>query len=129
MSDLLEKLRAVEKRLARFEGSVPGATVIDRVLGPCEVVIEGRSTLMFGSNNYLGLTLHPEVIEAARSAVGVYGAGTTGSRRRDDRLAVGERTARHPRAARARFRGLVRQAARDRVQHRLSGESEHDRVL
>ncbi|HEY6210816.1 MAG TPA: pyridoxal phosphate-dependent aminotransferase family protein [Vicinamibacterales bacterium] len=90
MSDLLEKLRAVEKRLARFEGSVPGATVIDRVLGPCEVVIEGRSTLMFGSNNYLGLTLHPEVIEAARSAVGVYGAGTTGSRSANGTLAIHE---------------------------------------
>src|SRR4051812_41506082 len=26
--------------------------------------IEGRETLMFGSNNYLGLTRHPEVIRA-----------------------------------------------------------------
>src|SRR5439155_18742861 len=54
--DLLEKLRAIERRLEAYsDGSlVPGQTVIERVLGPCEVVVQGRPTLMFGSNNYLG---------------------------------------------------------------------------
>jgi hypothetical protein len=79
--DLLEKLRAIETRRAKFEpGPAPGATVIERVLGPCEVVVNGRPTLMFGSNNYLGLTLHPDVVAAARDAVALYGTGTTGSR-------------------------------------------------
>jgi 8-amino-7-oxononanoate synthase len=88
--DLLDKLRAVEKRRARFaDGAAkPGETVIDRVLGPCEVVIQGRPTLMFGSNNYLGLTLHPEVVEAARQAVVEYGTGTTGSRTANGTLAL-----------------------------------------
>jgi len=51
--DLLDKLRAIQKRRAAFaaEAEVPGETIIERVLGPCEVVIEGRPTLMFGSNN------------------------------------------------------------------------------
>src|SRR5947207_11579243 len=90
--DLLDKLRAVEKRAARFaDGSaMPGLTVIDRVIGPCEVVVRGRSTLMFGSNNYLGLTVHPEVIDAARRAIDAYGTGTTGSRTANGTLSIHE---------------------------------------
>jgi 8-amino-7-oxononanoate synthase len=90
--DLLDKLRAVEKRLAMFADgtAMPGQTVIERVLGPGEVVISGRPTLMFGSNNYLGLTQHPDVTDAARRAVLEYGTGTTGSRTANGTLAIHE---------------------------------------
>ena len=44
------------------------------------VVIEGKERIMMGSNNYLGLTHHPEVLAAARSALERYGSGCTGSR-------------------------------------------------
>ncbi len=44
------------------------------------VVIEGKERIMMGSNNYLGLTHHPEVLTAARSALERYGSGCTGSR-------------------------------------------------
>ncbi|HLB54172.1 MAG TPA: pyridoxal phosphate-dependent aminotransferase family protein, partial [Gemmatimonadales bacterium] len=44
------------------------------------VVIEGQRRIMLGSNNYLGLTHHPKVIEAARNALEQYGSGCTGSR-------------------------------------------------
>ena len=44
------------------------------------VVMEGKRRLMLGSNNYLGLTHHPEVLEAAATALRRYGSGCTGSR-------------------------------------------------
>ena len=44
------------------------------------VDIEGKERIMMGSNNYLGLTHHPEVLGAARSALERYGSGCTGSR-------------------------------------------------
>ncbi len=45
-----------------------------------EVKINGKNVLMFGSNNYLGLTSHPKTKEAAIEAVKKYGSGTAGSR-------------------------------------------------
>ena len=45
-----------------------------------EVIIGGKSVLMFGSNSYLGLTNHPKLKEAAKRAVEQYGTGCAGSR-------------------------------------------------
>lgn len=42
--------------------------------------VEGRQVVMLGSNNYLGLTHHPEVLKAAHEALDRYGTGCTGSR-------------------------------------------------
>ena len=44
------------------------------------VTIEGKERLMMGSNNYLGLTHHPKVLAAARTALDRFGSGCTGSR-------------------------------------------------
>ncbi len=44
------------------------------------VQMEGRETIMIGSNNYLGLTSHPEVIKAGVEAIEKYGSGNSGSR-------------------------------------------------
>ena len=44
------------------------------------VVIDGQRKIMMGSNNYLGLTHHPKVLEAAKAALERYGSGCTGSR-------------------------------------------------
>jgi 8-amino-7-oxononanoate synthase len=42
--------------------------------------MEGRETIMLGSNNYLGLTTDERVKQAAREALEAYGTGVTGSR-------------------------------------------------
>ena len=44
------------------------------------VTIEGRRTIMLGSNNYMGLTCDPRVMEAAIEAVRKFGSGCSGSR-------------------------------------------------
>lgn len=45
-----------------------------------EVIVNGKKTLMFGSNNYLGLSGHPEIKKASILAIEKYGAGCVGSR-------------------------------------------------
>ena len=45
-----------------------------------EVMMEGKRRIMLGSNNYLGLTTHPEVIEAGIKSYEQYGSGCSGSR-------------------------------------------------
>jgi 8-amino-7-oxononanoate synthase len=45
-----------------------------------EVVYNGKRMIMCGSNNYLGLTTHPKVKEAAIKAVERFGTSCTGSR-------------------------------------------------
>ncbi len=44
------------------------------------VLVDGREMIMIGSNNYMGLTGHPKVVEAAIEATKKYGSGCTGSR-------------------------------------------------
>ncbi|MGD2154449.1 MAG: aminotransferase class I/II-fold pyridoxal phosphate-dependent enzyme [Gemmatimonadales bacterium] len=45
-----------------------------------EAFVGGERKIMIGSNNYLGLTHHPSVVEAAQAAIRRYGSGCTGSR-------------------------------------------------
>ena len=45
-----------------------------------EVMMEGKRRIMLGSNNYLGLTTHPDVIRAGLEAIEQYGSGCSGSR-------------------------------------------------
>jgi 8-amino-7-oxononanoate synthase len=60
-------------------GLYPYFRPIEENEGPV-VQIEGRKVIMAGSNNYLGLTAHPKVKEAAIRAVEKYGTGCSGSR-------------------------------------------------
>jgi len=55
------------------------------------VMIEGKPRIMMGSNNYLGLTHHPDVLAAAKAALERYGSGCTGSRFLNGTLDLHER--------------------------------------
>jgi len=63
----------------RAIGLYPYFRVISSAQDPV-VMIDGHELVMLGSNNYLGLTNHPEVKEAAVQAVREYGSGAAGSR-------------------------------------------------
>ncbi len=60
-------------------GLYPYFRAIEANEGPV-VRMEGKDVIMAGSNNYLGLTAHPKVIEAAVKATEKYGTGCSGSR-------------------------------------------------
>ena len=64
---------------ARKMGIYPFFRPLDFADGP-KAQINGKRVVMFGSNNYLGLTTHPKVREAAKAAIDKYGTSMTGSR-------------------------------------------------
>ena len=78
--DLFDKCRAYKRhKVAQEYGVYPFFRPLDDSEGS-RVLIEGKPRIMLGSNNYLGLTHHPEVIAAAKDALERFGTGCTGSR-------------------------------------------------
>lgn len=69
----LEQLKAISKRN-------PFDVVVERPLSATTGIIEGRETLLFGTNNYLGLSQSKEARDAAALTAQQLGVGTTGSR-------------------------------------------------
>src|SRR5215212_7868461 len=81
--DVFEKVRGHERaeqlRAAREADLLPYFRVLEGPAAPV-VEMEGAERVMLGSNNYLGLTGDPRVLEGARAALERYGTGLTGSR-------------------------------------------------
>jgi 8-amino-7-oxononanoate synthase len=79
---LFDKFQQIaETRRAIAESGVSSINVVmEQVISPTEAIINGRRTILAGTNNYLGLTFHPECVEAACQALRSEGTGTTGSR-------------------------------------------------
>lgn len=61
------------------KGIYPFFQPLDGMEGP-EAMCDGRRIIMIGSNNYLGLTMHPKVRAAAMKALEEFGPSCTGSR-------------------------------------------------
>jgi 8-amino-7-oxononanoate synthase len=78
--DLFQKCRDFTRAdEVKAAGLYPYFRPVEENEGPV-VQIEGRQIIMAGSNNYLGLTAHPEVKAAAIAAIEKYGTGCSGSR-------------------------------------------------
>jgi 8-amino-7-oxononanoate synthase len=81
--DIFERARNHERRqlveLAREHDMLPFYRQVEGHAAPT-VRMEGSERLMFGSNNYLGLTTHPVVQRAAREALDRFGTALTGAR-------------------------------------------------
>lgn len=78
--DVFEKMvRFTRAKLARAMGYYPYYPKIEQS-DATEVVMDGEKKIMLGSNNYLGLTNHPDIIQAGVDALRTYGSGLTGSR-------------------------------------------------
>jgi 8-amino-7-oxononanoate synthase len=75
----LQAVQAFRQELTTL-GIDPFSVQIDRIVSPVEGIIEGRPTILAGTNNYLGMTFDPSCIAAARDALESAGTGTTGSR-------------------------------------------------
>jgi len=86
--DLFDKCYAFTRAdEARAAGYYPYFIPLDDTEGT-EVVVRGKRMIMIGSNNYLGLTTHPKVRQAAIDAVKRYGTSCTGSRFLNGNLAL-----------------------------------------
>lgn len=77
-----ERLAAVEESIEDLKalGRDPGKLAFEAIHSPTEATLNGRHTMLFGTNNYLGLTFDPRCIRAAAAATCEEGSGTTGSR-------------------------------------------------
>ena len=86
--DLFEKCtQFTAAKEAIREGYYPYFLPLEDTEG-AEITIDGHRLIMIGSNNYLGLTTHPRVKEAAIQAVEKYGTSCTGSRFLNGTLAI-----------------------------------------
>ncbi len=78
--DLFEKVRSFTlAKEAMSRGIYPYFRALQNSEG-VTATFEGREVIMLGSNNYLGLTTHPKVRQAAMDAIAKYGTSCTGSR-------------------------------------------------
>lgn len=79
---LFEKFSAARQLKSGLEhaGKDPTSVVFESLNSATEGVVEGRKTILAGTNNYLGLTFDPDCIAAGVAAIKSFGTGTTGSR-------------------------------------------------
>ena len=80
--DLFEKFDSILEEYNKLpEGELNPFTVsMEAVISPTEAIINGKKTILAGTNNYMGMTYNKECMDAAEQALKSFGTGTTGSR-------------------------------------------------
>ncbi|CAI3945285.1 MULTISPECIES: serine palmitoyltransferase [Commensalibacter] len=81
--DIFTKFKTLETAFAHLSSISehnPFGTTIEKMISATIGIINGKETLLFGTNNYLGLSQSDAARHAAADAAMQYGVGTTGSR-------------------------------------------------
>ena len=80
--DLFAKYALIASRHDKVlqSGADPFGVCLEKLLSATEARINGRDTILAGTNNYLGLTFDRDCMAAATAAIRDHGTGTTGSR-------------------------------------------------
>ncbi len=71
---------AQDREALLSQGVDPFGAPIEEIYSPTEARINGKKTILAGTNNYLGLTFDKKCLDAAHAAIDEQGTGTTGSR-------------------------------------------------
>ncbi|MEM1201258.1 MAG: hypothetical protein AAGI06_18300, partial [Pseudomonadota bacterium] len=61
-------------------GAIAVGPTNDQIISPTRAIINGRETILAGTNNYMGITFEEDCIAAGKKALDEFGTGTTGSR-------------------------------------------------
>jgi 8-amino-7-oxononanoate synthase len=82
MIDLLDKHKGISDRFTRMMHMGVNAMGVtnDHIMSPTRAMINGRETILAGTNNYMGITMDADCIKAGQDAMAEFGTGTTGSR-------------------------------------------------
>ena len=82
MIDLLDKHKTIAERHVRMMTMGVNAVGLtnDKILSPTRAIINGRETILAGTNNYMGITFDADCVKAGQDAMAEFGTGTTGSR-------------------------------------------------
>lgn len=83
MADIFSKysrIHSIRDNILNIAQMDPLAIRIEKILSPTTALINQKGCILLGSNNYLGLTMDEQAIEASCQATRLAGTGTTGSR-------------------------------------------------
>lgn len=82
MSNLLDKYADLAQRHRNMMamGANAVGVRVDELLSPTQAMINGRETILAGTNNYMGMTFNEAAKQAGIEAIETYGTGSTGSR-------------------------------------------------